>query len=240
MISRDLSLTQRREGVREKHEICPSVQEFSLDEIKCHFDESINQIESNFSTAEALMNNGNAEGCKNIWRSQIVFVESALDFYLHELSKIGFANIFSGRWNKTDRYNNHKVPMKQLEIALKNPESNSWIFEYANERFSREVFLSKESMKDQLNLLGVNFEPVISSAFPKSTDPSVKNRSGSEIISDLFERRNLIAHQSDRNHYDANQNEISREYVEQCINDVKKLVESIHNYSIRKGCSDEE
>ena len=41
--------------------------------------------------------------------------------------------------------------MEKLEECIKNPESVTWFVEYVNQKFSREVFLSYESMKDQLN-----------------------------------------------------------------------------------------
>ena len=49
-------------------------------------------------------------------------------------------------------------------------------------------------MKDQLNLIGIEFGKVMVKAFPKeSEEESIKT--GKETISNLFKRRNEIAHQ---------------------------------------------
>ena len=58
--------------------------------------------------------------------------------------------MFSGEWSKSEKYKNFQISMEKLEECIKNPESVTWFVEYVNQKFSREVFLSYESMKDQL------------------------------------------------------------------------------------------
>ena len=174
------------------------------------------------------------EKSKNIMRSQIVFLESAFDFYLHELSKCGIVKIFNGNWPKTERYNNLKVEMKFIDDAIKNPESYEWLLDYINEKIKREVYISLESMKDQLNLLGIKFEDVINIAFNNKFTPEGNPLNGKQIIQELFIRRNEIAHQSDRNHFNAEQNDITKEYVSNCIENIKSIVSVIHDIAVAK------
>ena len=47
--------------------------------------------------------------------------------------------------------------MGKVEEALSAAESKDWFFSYLNDRFSRDVFLSQESMREQLNLIGIEF-----------------------------------------------------------------------------------
>lgn len=233
MAGRDLTLTPRAENIRDK-QCVSSVVEFDLAQIKEHFDQNLTSIRKQFDIADTLKSEGNVEECETIWRSQVLFLESALDFYIHEISKYGILNIFSGDWDKTDKYNNYQVPMKYVEEGLKNPESKSWLLEYLNERFSSEVYLSFESMKNQLNLLGLFFEPVMDKAFPKPSTPDPLYREGKKVVRELFERRNQIAHQTDRQHNDATPNTISKEYVEQCVADVSAIVNGIHTLATEK------
>ena len=58
-----------------------------------------------------------------------------------------------------------------------------------------------------------------------SRDESI--RKGKSIIKGLFKRRNEIAHQNDRDHATAEQNDISKEYVETYINYVESIVNAI-------------
>ena len=234
MTPRDLTLNQRVEDVRDKQPV-PSIVEFDLEQIKERFDNNIASIRKQFDIAESLKSKGDIEECETIWRSQVVFLESALDFYIHEVSKYGMLNIFSGDWEKTEKYNNYQVPMKYVEEGFKNPESKAWLLKYLNERFGTEVYLSADAMKNQLNLLGLYFEPVMERAFPKSSSSDTSHREGKKVVKELFERRNQIAHQTDRQHNDATQNAITREYVEQCLADVVAIVNSIHAIAIEKN-----
>lgn len=234
MAGRDLTLTPRTEDVRDK-QATVSVIEFDLVQIKERFDNNLDSIRKQFDIAEVLKEKGNIEECEAIWRSQVVFLESALDYYIHEVSKYGMLNIFSGNWEKTEKYNNYQVPMKYVEEGFKNPESKAWLLQYLNERFSTEVYLSAESMKNQLNLLGVFFEPVMDRAFPKPYPLDSSYREGKKVVKELFERRNQIAHQTDRQHNDATPNAISKEYVEQCFADVSAIANSIQEIAIGKN-----
>lgn len=228
-----LILSPRNEDTRDKRTIQIVVQ-FSLMDIKQHFDESILSIEKKFEVVDILENAGNIEDAKDVLRSQIVFLESAFDFYIHEISKYALINIFNGKWSKTEKYSNYMIPMKSVEKGLQNPESIEWLLDYINERMGREVYLSVDTMKDQLNLLGINFNPMLEIAFPDSKAANSHSR-GKNVIRSLFERRNCIAHQSDRSHANAEQNDINVEYVMGCIRDVQSIVNAIHQKAIEKS-----
>lgn len=225
MAGRDLSLTARIEDVRDTRRIETPVH-FSKTEIKNHFADNLNGIKAQYMVAEKLMNNGDSDGCKLIWRSQIVLAEGLLDFYIHEMSKFCLFQMFCGNWNKTEKYNSIMVPMSKVEEAISAAESNEWFFEFLNNRFSRDVFLSVESMRDQLNLIGVGFIETMKMAFPRDKEETSK-KDGAKIIQKLFSRRNEIAHQNDRSHATAEQTDISRDYVEEYIHNIENIVNAI-------------
>lgn len=234
MANRDLTLTPRTEEVRDKQTITPVI-EFDLTQIKQRFDENIQSIQKQFEVAEALKTTGKIAECKTIWRSQIVFLESALDFYIHELSKYGMMSIFSGKWPKTDRYNNFQMPMRYIEQGLKSSESNKWLLEYVNRKFTRDVYMSWDVLVDQLNMLGIHLKSILETIFPKPTMPDPTYKDGEKILKALYERRNQIAHQSDRLHSTAEQNDITKEYVEECITHIQAIIDGIHLKAIEKS-----
>lgn len=174
-----------------------------------------------------MADNGNTDGCETVWRSQVVLAEGLLDFYLHEISKYCMYQMFCNNWNKTKKYSSFMVPMANVESALTTASSNDWFFEYLNDRFSRDVFLSVESMRDQLNLIGVCFVDAMAKAFPRA-NTNTSNKDGAKIVRELFERRNAIAHQNDRDHATAIQNNISKEFVEDYIQKIENIVNGIH------------
>jgi len=230
---RDLSLTPRIENQREAQPITPPVQ-FSLDEIKQHFIDSMNSVKAQYDVADSLATEGNTDGCKTIWRSQVVLAEGLMDFYIHEMSKYCLFRMFTGHWDKSEKYATFMVPMGKVEEAIAATESKDWFFTYLNHRFSRDVFISKESMRDQLNLIGIGFSQVMSKAFPSDKEET-STKQGAQIVEDLFRRRNIIAHQNDRSHASAKQNDITKEFVSDYISKIEVIVNSIHRVAEEKG-----
>ena len=75
---RNLNLTPRVENTREP--LTTVFVQFTLSEIKNRFDDSLNAIRDQFEVAEYLILTGKSKEAENIFRSQIVFLESVLDF----------------------------------------------------------------------------------------------------------------------------------------------------------------
>lgn len=206
---------------------------FSISEIRKHFDDSLNAFKAQFAVADYLCADGNDDGAKMIFRSIVVLVEGLLDFFIHEMSKYCLFKMFNGEWKKSEKYGSIMVPMNVVEEAIERLESGEWFFAYVNERFSRAVFLSLDSMREQLNLIGIDFTAVMCVAFPQhSENESV--RYGSDVIRHLFMRRNEIAHQNDRSHASALQNDISREFVADYVSKVEAIVTAIERIAERK------
>lgn len=226
---RDLSLSPRVEEKRELKVIELPVQ-FSLKEIKEHFEESLNEVKAQYPVADLLNKNGNENDGKTIWRSQVVLAEGLLDFFIHEMSKFCLFKMFTGQWSKSEKYYRFMVPMSKVEDAINTVNSKDWFFDYLNDRFSRDVFLSHESMKDQLNLIGIDFSKTMKRAFSKESDDPLKH--GKQVVIDLFQRRNDIAHQNDRSHASAKKQDITKEFVEKYITNIELIVNAIYDIAL--------
>lgn len=227
MVKKDLTLHKRVEEIREPQKTAEPLQ-FSLKEIKKHFDDTLCTIINEYEIADELTSAGKNEEAKTIWRSQIVFLEGLLDFYMHEISKYGLYRMFCGTWEKSEKYKYFKIPMMVVEGALLSLESQEWFFKYLNETLSNQVFLAAESMRDQLNLIGIGFTEAMHVAFAKATE-NESHEYGKKVIANLFKRRNIIAHQNDRDHASAEQNDISKEFVEEARRNIESIVNAIHN-----------
>ena len=132
MEERNLDLMPRQEETREKISSTSNIVKFQLDEIEEHFDENLQYIQSQFDIADELLQSAREEEARNIWSSQIVFLESAFDFYLHELTKFGLSEMFVGNWDKTEKYNNLSVRMSIVDKALNAREDTEWFLEFVN------------------------------------------------------------------------------------------------------------
>lgn len=225
MEERNLDLVARNEDTRDKFHT--EVIRFELDQILQHFTETMQAINAQFDVANELLESGKAVEAENIWRAQIIFLASALDFYMHELTKYGLCEIYNENWERTDKYDNLQVNMKVIEMALKSGEDIDWFLEYINGYYRAVTMVSYESVRDQLNLLGINLPLVADGAFyqrggTENTKDKLKRR-----LNELSGRRNIIAHQSDRAHTDAQVNVITKEIVQNFIFDIEKIVSSI-------------
>ena len=83
-------------------------------------------------------------------------------------------------------------------------------------------------MRDQLNLIGIGFADTMKKAFPRSKEET-SQKDGAKIITVLFQRRNAIAHQNDRSHASAEQNDITKEFVKDYISKIKTIVNAIYS-----------
>lgn len=225
MEERNLDLAARNEDTRDKFH--SKVIRFELNQIMQHFAETIQTINAQFDVADELLESGKVIEGENIWRAQIIFLASAFDFYVHELTKYGLCEIYNENWERTDRYDNLQVKMKVIEVALKSGEDIDWFLEYINGYYQTITMVSYESVKEQLNLLGINLALVADGAFyqrggTENTKDKLKRR-----LNELFGRRNIIAHQSDRAHTDAQVNNITKQIVQNFIRDIQKIVNSI-------------
>ena len=225
-MSRDLSLNARPENIRSQQQI-RHVVHFNLQEIKDRFDNSIQNIENKFDIYEQLVSLGKNDEAKDILRSQIIFIESAIDFFLHEMTKYSYFKMFSNEWAKTSQYKKFNVRMEIVEKGLNSGDSKEWFFEYVNDTFNRVVFLSNESMNDQLNAIGIPYNEVMHKVFAERNENESREKA-KIFIKNRFDRRNVIAHQNDRNHDSALQNDIDRNYVEENIGTIKKIASEIY------------
>lgn len=225
-MNRNLDLSERVENVREQQGIRYIVH-FNLQEIKDRFDESIQSIEQKFNLYDELMESGKVDEAKDILRSQIIFLEGVVDFYLHEMTKYSYFKMFSNEWDKTSQYKSFNVKMEMVEKGLNSPNSREWFFEYVTDSFKRIVFLSRESINDQLNAIGIPYKDIMHNVFVEKSENESK-KIGDDFIRKLFERRNTIAHQNDRSHDSAIQNDIDKDYVEYNIETMKKIAHEIY------------
>ncbi|MBQ5445229.1 MAG: hypothetical protein IIT48_00985 [Lachnospiraceae bacterium] len=221
---RNLELTPRSIGTRDRR---PSrTIQFEPSAITNRFTNNLLSIKSQFELAEQLKAEGNMQ-YKDILRSQVVFLDSALDFFMHEVTKYGMVQIFQGVWEKTERYNNFTIRLGEISDVLRNPEQENWFLDIVNDSYAEDTFMSAEAVIGQLNLIGVKWKSVANRAFFEQGSTTPTNKKFKCKLNSLFRRRNQIAHQADCSHETAVKIDIKREDVENYIADIEKIVIAI-------------
>ena len=235
MEERNLDLMPRQEETREKSPSTPNIVRFQLSEIKGHFDENLQYIKSQFNIADELLQSARKEEARNIWSSQIVFLESAFDFYLHEITKYALTEMFAGNWDKTEKYENLSVKMSVVDKALNAREDTEWFLEFVNGFFRELTLVSYKSVKDQMKLLGLELQEIADAVFYER-DSDIRTKKKLETcLEGLYQKRNVIAHQSGRRHSDAQREEVTREMVVKYMDEIEQIVRKIHELAEQKG-----
>lgn len=226
MEGRNLELVVRKEKTRDKFHT--EVVRFELDQIKSHFTETVQAINAQFNIADELIESGKVSEGENIWRAQILFLASALDFYMHEFTKYGLCEIYNENWVRTSKYDKIQVSMKEVEIALKYGENIDWFLEYINGYYHTMTMVSFDAVEDQLKLLGINVSNIADKAFYQRGATEKTKHKMKRRLNELFSRRNIIVHQTDRAHTNAEVNSITKKIVEDFIYDITKIVDAIY------------
>lgn len=235
MLEADVNLSSRIKAVREK--VLPhQVKTFTLEEIKQHFDESLLMIQKQFTIAQDFLKNDNLAEAQYIWRTQIVLLESAYDFYMHEIVKFGLYKMYEGDLHKTEKYENLKVDMKTLLEALNNQRDDSkWFLEFINRYYSMSTLASYDSFTGLCGLLGIERRDIEKAAFYDRNSREPVDKKLKQVLKGLFDRRNRIAHQYDREHTDAEVQTIEEESVQSFFRDIPKIVNAMYN-EMKKKC----
>lgn len=63
---------------------------------------------------------------------------------------------------------------------------------------------------------------------------NASDKYGYRRLKELFDRRNKIVHQNDRDHSSATQEDITKEFVEQYISDIETIVNAIQEIAEQK------
>ncbi len=229
---RKITFEERLVGTRESR----AVKVFSIEDIESHFNETLERIRIQLVVECDLSAGGKAEEGAEILRSQVVFVESAYDYFLHELIRLGVLNIFAGEWPEDgSAYLELQLSLGVLKKALSCSEVEDWLTDWITDKYSHVTLMDYPSLKDICGLLGISVKEVADLAFYRfGSDVDTEQMLENELHS-LYQRRNQIAHQSDRKMGTAEREEISCEYVEEKIHNVRKVVLALCELARSKG-----
>ena len=197
----------RKEDSRKKRSVRLIVKIF---DVRTHFNENIKDVEAKFELAQREAKS-DLHSAEEIWRSQVVFLESSLDFYIHEVVKYGFLKIFNGDWEETAQSRNFRLRFPLLMKMYKDAGTAAQSLSDEIDEINREnCFLNFDNMQNNLKMVGLKIEGRYK-----------------PFVNELYGRRNKIAHQSNRIPGSAEKCVIKEADVKNYIKKVKEIVSSI-------------
>lgn len=165
-------------------------------------------------------------------------LDSAFDYYIHQITKYGMNKMFRGEWEKTSQYKSFMVRLELVERILLTPEDDKWFQNLVNETYKTIPFMSGQDVDKQLKLIGIKRQDVAEKAFHRRGCTEKTIDQYHRAIERLYYRRNAIAHQSDRKHEDNSKNDIGKSTVEDFIDKIEKIVDAIHSMAEKKNQSE--
>ncbi len=128
----------------------------------------------------------------DLWRAQVVLAVSALDYFIHELARLGMIDCAKGARPKTDAYLRFDIPLRATESALGGTTHEVWVGETVREKHSWQSFQDPDKLADAIRLIS----PVRlwESVGVELTMPPKDVKTRLKLIVD---RRNKIAHEAD-------------------------------------------
>ena len=128
----------------------------------------------------------------DIWRAQIVLAVSALDHFIHELTRLGMIESAKGVRTRTDAYLRFGLPLSAVELALDGQPHEVWVGETVRERHSWQSFQEPDKLADAIRLISdVKLWEAVGAELGLSASV-VKTR-----LKLVIDRRNKIAHEAD-------------------------------------------
>lgn len=160
----------------------------------------------------------------DILRAEIVLLVSSVDFYVHEIVRVGMLEVFTGNRIETPSFQNYNISLKSIREAILEPENSSWLEREIIQRHSWKSFQQADKINEALKLITINDFWNKAASILRLDIPSLKSK-----LNLIVDRRNKIAHEADMDpSYPGSRWPIDENIVYDAIEFVEKLVNAMH------------
>ncbi len=146
------------------------------------FLKDLEEIDEKFYIIDGLEKQRDKDAADYIRRSQVLFLTSTLDNFMHEAIRFGMKQVFVGKWKMTNSFLNYQVPFRIVFDYKKGREDSETFIDSVDDEFRRVTLTYADQIKGKLQLVGLDIN------ISKELDSGLRN---------LNRRRNAIAHQND-------------------------------------------
>ncbi|MEG3930191.1 MULTISPECIES: HEPN domain-containing protein [unclassified Microcoleus] len=160
-------------------------------------------------------------------RAALVLAVSALDYYIHEVVRIGMLEIHRGQRPEPPAFSRFQISLGNARAGINAGQNiDSWLEDEIRQRHSYKSFQQPEAIADAIRLISDKklWEEV-------STNMGSPARSIKQQLSLIVDRRNKIAHEADIDPTLSigNRWPIDELLVNEAVDFIEQVVESIHN-----------
>lgn len=165
-----------------------------------------------------------AVDCTDILRAQIVLSVSALDSYMHEVTRIGMIEAYKGKRPNTDSFLRYQISMDTAIKTAISSGSVSWFEAEIRERHGYLTFQQPDKIADAIRLFS---DCDLWSLVAAKLGLPVKDVKDNLRL--IIDRRNKIAHEADLDpSYPGTLWPISQKDAKDAVDFIELICESIH------------
>ncbi|MEG4279030.1 HEPN domain-containing protein [Microcoleus sp. MON1_C1] len=160
-------------------------------------------------------------------RAALVLAVSALDYYIHEVVRIGMLEIHRGQRPEPPAFSRFQISLGSARTGINAGQNiDSWLEDEIRQRHSYKSFQQPEAIADAIRLISEKklWEEV-------STNMGSPARSIKQQLNLIVDRRNKIAHEADidPSYPIGDRWPIDQLLVNEAVDFIEQVVESIHN-----------
>ena len=89
----------------------------------------------------------------DILRSEMVMAVSALDYYIHEIVRLGMLEVYRGIRPETSAFLRFQISLESVRQAVSNPTSDDWLENEIRERHSWRSFQQADHIAEAIRLI---------------------------------------------------------------------------------------
>ncbi len=160
-------------------------------------------------------------------RAALVLAVSALDYYIHEVVRIGMLEIHRGQRPEPPAFSRFQISLGNARAGINAGQNiDSWLEDEIRQRHSYKSFQQPEAIADAIRLISDKklWEEV-------STNMSRPAKDIKQQLNRIVDRRNKIAHEADidPSYPIGDRWPIDELLVNEAVDFIEQVVESIHN-----------
>ncbi len=160
-------------------------------------------------------------------RAALVLAVSALDYYVHEVVRLGMLEIHQGLRPQPPGFSRFQISLGTAREGLKNPpDFASYLEDEIRQRHSYKSFQQPDSIADAIKLISDKKLWLEVASIMGRKDKDIKNE-----LKVIIDRRNKIAHEADINPTLSLGNKWVIDEIMVCsaVNFIEQVVNSIHS-----------
>ena len=161
----------------------------------------------------------------DLLRAELALAVSALDYFVHEIARMGMLEVHSGSRQSTTHFQRFQITIANVADAVADPNNNNWLEREIITQHSRISFQSYGSIADAVRIF-----------YGKSPWPEVSEHVGldtqeiKERLNLIVDRRNKIVHEADmeRPSYLDKRYPIDHQMLEYSVAFIERITEAIY------------